>query len=141
MDSAFDFTTMQKSDENLQQSLTQNQYYLDHCIVNVFREQLELERRLERCKIDLSLRTDFNLIDAFRVFDTDGKGWVTMDEIKDGLNCYGVFISDEDIDLYLKRYDKDEDGKLRYSEFCDSFLPNDTFHASLLAKKAPMHLN
>lgn len=81
------------------------------------------------------------MIDAFRVFDTDGKGWITIDEIKDGLNCYGVFISDEDIELYLKRYDKDEDGKLRYSEFCDSFLPNDPFHASLLAKKAPMHLN
>jgi hypothetical protein len=40
----------------------------------------------------------------------------------------------------MKRYDKDEDGKLKYSEFCDAFLPTDSFHASLLAKKAPMHM-
>lgn len=40
----------------------------------------------------------------------------------------------------MKRYDKDEDGRLRYSEFCDAFIPSDNFHASLLAKKAPMHM-
>ncbi len=46
----------------------------------------------------------------------------------------------QDILLYFSRYDKDEDGKLRYSEFCDGFLPTDSFHASLLAKKAPLHM-
>jgi len=40
----------------------------------------------------------------------------------------------------MKRYDKDEDNRLRYSEFCDAFLPIDSFHASLLAKKAPLHM-
>lgn len=51
-------------------------------LVNVFREQLSLERALERAKVDLSLRTDFNLIDAFRIFDVEGKGWISPDEIK-----------------------------------------------------------
>lgn len=46
-------------------------------MVNLFREQLELEKRIERVKIDLSLRTDFNLIDAFRIFDVEGKGWIS----------------------------------------------------------------
>jgi hypothetical protein len=40
----------------------------------------------------------------------------------------------------MKRYDKDEDSRLRYSEFCDAFLPTDSFHAGLLAKKAPLHM-
>mmetsp|Transcript_23468 Transcript_23468/g.17935 ORF Transcript_23468/g.17935 Transcript_23468/m.17935 type:complete len:155 (+) Transcript_23468:470-934(+) len=40
----------------------------------------------------------------------------------------------------MKRYDKDEDGRIKYSEFCDAFLPIDSFHASLLAKKAPLHM-
>ncbi len=40
----------------------------------------------------------------------------------------------------MKRYDKDRDGRLKYSEFCDSFLPIDPFHASLLAKKAPLQV-
>jgi hypothetical protein len=38
----------------------------------------------------------------------------------------------------MKRFDKDGDSLLRYSEFCEAFLPVDSFHASLLAKKAPM---
>ena len=38
----------------------------------------------------------------------------------------------------MKRFDKDGDDKLRYSEFCYAFLPSDSFHASLLAKKAPL---
>jgi hypothetical protein len=50
-----------------------------------------LERALERVKVDLSLRTDFNLIDAFRVFDVDGKGWITAGEIKDGLVLFEIF--------------------------------------------------
>ena len=54
-------------------------------MVNIFRDQLNLERALERSKIDLCLRTDFNLIDAFRVFDIEGKGWITANELKEGL--------------------------------------------------------
>ena len=38
----------------------------------------------------------------------------------------------------MQRFDKDQDNHLRYSEFCDAFLPIDSFHASLLAKKAPL---
>ena len=37
----------------------------------------------------------------------------------------------------MRRFDKDGDHMLRYSEFCEAFLPVDNFHASLLAKKAP----
>lgn len=39
-------------------------------LLEVFKSQLQLEKRIERVKIDLSLRTDFNLIDTFRIFDT-----------------------------------------------------------------------
>ena len=117
-----------------------NPTQLELSMVNLFREQLELEKRLERVKIDLTLRTDFNLIDAFRIFDSEGKGWITPQEVKESLSLFGVFASIDDLNLYFSRYDKDEDGKLRYSEFCDSFLPTDAFHASLLAKKAPLHM-
>lgn len=49
---------------------------------------MELEKRLERIKVDLSIRTDFNLIDTFRLFDTNGKGWISPDEIITGLLEY-----------------------------------------------------
>ena len=37
----------------------------------------------------------------------------------------------------MKIFDKDNDGYLKYSEFCDAFLPLDTAHASQLAAKPP----
>lgn len=40
----------------------------------VFQNQLELEKNIEKIKISLSLKTDFNLIDAFRIFNESGTG-------------------------------------------------------------------
>lgn len=57
----------------------------EETIVNIFKDQLELERKLERAKTDLSLRTDFNLIDAFRMFDVEGNGAITIDDIRECL--------------------------------------------------------
>ena len=37
-----------------------------------------------------------------------------------------------DIDLFLARYDRDQDSKLRFSEFCDAFTPLDRMHAQLI---------
>jgi len=45
---------------------------------------------LENAKIDLALRSDFNLDDAFKVFDVAGRGFVTVFEIEDGLRALGV---------------------------------------------------
>ena len=45
--------------------------------------------------------------------------------------------SNVELAIFMKRFDKDNDGMLRYSEFCEAFLPIDSFHASMLAKKAP----
>lgn len=100
-----------------------------------------MEKLLESHKVDLSLRTDFNLIDTFRLFDLQGKGWISPEELRTGLaEVLNLPIPSRDISLYLHRYDKDRDGRLKYSEFCDSFLPIDPFHASLLAKKAPLQM-
>ena len=55
-----------------------------------------------------------------------------------GLRELGLQVSDEEMALFMARFDQDHDRKLRYSEFCQAFLPQDSFHASLLAKKAPL---
>jgi Ca2+-binding EF-hand superfamily protein len=48
-------------------------------------------------KIDLSLRTDFNLIDAFRLFDNEGKGWINHQEVKEGLKLFNIFANEDEI--------------------------------------------
>lgn len=36
-------------------------------------------------------------------------------------------------------FDKDRDGFLKYTEFCDAFLPLDNEQAAKLAGKAPLY--
>ena len=43
-------------------------------MLTVLMRQLDLEKQVEKAKVDLSLKTDFNLIDAFRMFDPAGTG-------------------------------------------------------------------
>jgi Ca2+-binding EF-hand superfamily protein len=41
----------------------------------------------------------------------------------------------EELDLFFKRYDKDQDGRIRFSEFCDAFTPADAYYATLLNRR------
>jgi len=93
---------------------------------------------VEKAKVDLSLKTDFNLIDAFRMFDPTGTGQASHQVIRQVLAEINLCCKEEELLLFMQRFDKDRDNHLRYSEFCDAFLPIDSFHASLLAKKAPL---
>lgn len=86
----------------------------------------------------MSLKTDFNLIDAFRIFNESGTGSANIQDLTEGLKDLGLEVTNDEITLFMARFDQDNDRKLRYSEFCQAFLPQDSFHASLLAKKAPM---
>ena len=61
-----------------------------------------------------------------------------MQDFIHGLNDLGLDVTTDEMALFMARFDQDNDRKLRYSEFCQAFLPQDSFHASLLAKKAPL---
>jgi len=47
---------------------SENREIDDHTVF-IFKSQLEIDGKIERAKVQLSLKTDFNLIDAFRIFD------------------------------------------------------------------------
>lgn len=73
------------------------------------------------------MRTDFNLFDAFKIFDVKQLGYITLSDIKITLADLGLLATYDEVELFLKRYDKDRDGKLRFSEFCDAFIPHDYY--------------
>lgn len=51
------------------------------------------------------------------------------------LECKNVSISD--VHNFMKVFDKNQDGQLKHSEFCDAFLPIDALLASKLAHTPP----
>jgi len=87
-----------------------------------------LEKNLENAKIGLAMKLDFNLFDAFKIFDQYGHGYLSRTDLKIGLADIGIIASYDEIDLFFKRYDQDQDGKMRFSEFCDAMTPIDPYY-------------
>jgi len=104
-------------------------------LVRGLREQISLEKDLEQAKLRLVDRYDFNLFDAFRIFDVDSRGAVNHFDLKYGLSDIGVFCTQEELDLFISRYDTNKDGRLRFSEFCEAFTPTDTYTATVLNRR------
>jgi Ca2+-binding EF-hand superfamily protein len=50
---------------------------------------------------------DFNVIDAFRLFDRKECGYIGMTDLRDGLFHMGVNVPQEQIDLFFIRYGLD----------------------------------
>ena len=102
-------------------------------------EQLNLDRQVEIKKNDAAAKNDFNMYDAFRIFDIDGVGSVSANDLKHGLADIGVFASQEDINLFVTRNDKDQDRRLSFREFADAVLPSDSYYASILERRQSTH--
>jgi len=66
------------------------------------------------------LQNDEKLMKAFEHFDTDNSGYITKDELKEGLKLYGN--TDKDIEEILAAVDKDNDGKIDYEEFVEMMI-------------------
>ena len=81
-------------------------------------------------------RPDFNLFDAFRIFDYDNRGFITKVDLKLGLNDLNLFPSQDDMDLFFARYDSNGDLRLRFSEFCKAFEPQDSYQAGILNRRS-----
>jgi Ca2+-binding EF-hand superfamily protein len=109
-----------------------NEYELVKALYDIIRE----ERDLEAAKINLAKRADFNLFDAFKIFDNTSRGYITITDLREGLAAIGVFPTSSDMELYIKRYDKFNERKVRFSDFSDSFTPQtDSYYQSSLNRR------
>ena len=83
----------------------------------------------------LALRYDFNLLDGFRIFDSEGKGFITTYELELGLKKIHMNPTVEEVYLFMRGFDKDANGKLIYSDFCKAFTPKVQQYATLLTSE------
>ena len=60
-------------------------------LVNVLRETIGFEKELEAAKIQLILKSDFNVHDAFAIFDITRNQRITPSELIEGLQAIGVY--------------------------------------------------
>lgn len=85
----------------------------EEVFARTLKNHIELDQEVEELRNELALRSDFNLLDAFKVFDLYEKGNLTPEQFEDGLALFGVYPTKEELKLVVQRYDKDNDGLLR----------------------------
>ena len=68
-------------------------------LVHVLKDLMNLETDLENAKCDLSLKPDFNLVDCFWIFDSTGRGYMSLDDFRDGLYRLGIAPAMSDAQL------------------------------------------
>lgn len=104
-------------------------------LVRALKEYVELERELESAKTSLTLKSDFNLFDLMNLHDTNRNGVVCSHEIRDGLAAIGVYPTNDEIDLFIQRYDRNGDRRLNFSELSDAFVTFDTYYGNMLQRR------
>ena len=108
-------------------------------LVNGLRQLIQAENDIEREKIALANRADFNLTDAFKIFDTNYNGRLSVVELREGLAAIGVFPTSEELDLFVTRYDKTGDRRLDMREFSDAFLALDAYYTGMVQRRFSNH--
>lgn len=106
-------------------------------LVQYLIELMDLGRKFESVKMDLACCNDFNLMDGFSLFDELGKGYCGLEEFTNKLQPLGLIVSPSigDIQLVFKRYNKSNDGLLKYSEFMHAMSPLSEAYSSALRNR------
>ena len=102
-------------------------------------ECIHFEKSLEKGKHEVALKPDFNLCDAFRIFDERECGYISMSDLKNGLADIGISVPHDEIDLFFKKYDRDGDALLAFSEFSEAFTPYESYYASIIGRRTSSH--
>ena len=61
--------------------------------------------------------TDEEMQRAFKCFDADNSGYITVDELREVLSRLNQNVSEHRIIEVLREIDTDQDGKISYDEF------------------------
>jgi len=90
------------------------------------------EVALERKKQELVEQADFNLMDAYAMIDEKSLGWVSAPQLLTFLMELGVYCHKDDVYSFTRRFDRDSDSRLLYSDFCEAMTPKDSYYSHAL---------
>ena len=85
------------------------------------------------------MKPDFNLHDAFVIFDHFRSGAVSQADLREGLAAIGVYPTTDEVNLFFQRYDNDRNHRLTFKEFSQAFLSDDAYYAHMLNRRPSNH--
>jgi len=69
------------------------------------------------------------------MLDVTNKGWLTAPQLQAALELYGQYTHKDDVYTFVRRHDRDSDGRILFSDFCDAFTPQDSYYANSLSTR------
>ena len=104
-------------------------------LIHGLKDLCNQEQELENAKILLAQKHDFNIRDAFDIFDVPRYGQIDDFQLRSGLNAINIFPTSEEVDLFISRYDKNGDRRLGFHEFAEAFLARDAYYSSMVNRR------
>ncbi|OMJ77591.1 hypothetical protein SteCoe_22800 [Stentor coeruleus] len=105
-------------------------------LVNWFQEEIKISRDIERKKNELSLKHDFNLIDAFKMFDINDFGAISIGDFEDTFRYFAFNAPRDEIFLLIKHYSNMKNTRLTFADFSDIFSPKQDEYARILRNRS-----
>lgn len=109
----------------------------ERAVVQLIYEMIINEKDLESAKMYLAEQVDFNMVDAFQMMDDMSRGFVTKEQILTILVENRVFVEKDEIMKFVKRFDRTNQQRLQYSDFCEAFTPKDSYYSHVLGVRKP----
>lgn len=82
-------------------------------IFDVLKNFMFFDRSIEKIKGELVHQNDFDLKLLFQIFDDNGSGQIVIAEWKEGFKRLGISAEENDIYLFINRYSRDGNKKIR----------------------------
>ncbi|KAJ0969319.1 hypothetical protein J5N97_022196 [Dioscorea zingiberensis] len=97
-------------------------YYLPKKIRSLLSRSWLTAKNEDECKTTPVMKNGkagdrFELLRVFEMFDHDGDGKISREELHESLENLGIFISEEDLSAMIERIDVNEDGCVDMDEF------------------------
>ena len=113
----------EKIEENNEEQQNQNQNFEQNQFNEFLKNLMVIESKIEDEKIELSKNQDFNAEDAFKLFESNDKGYLDIEDIKAGLNLIGLNPTEKELHLLMKRFDLQKNGFINFADFFDMIIP------------------
>ena len=105
---------------------------------NEFMKKLmAVESQVEDAKISLAMNPDFNCEDAFKLFESNNKDYLDINDIKAGLNLIGLNPTEKHLNLLMKRFDLQKNGFINYADFFDVVVPFEKNYRTRVENRIP----
>jgi hypothetical protein len=92
---------------------------IENSLIDLLEKELDLLRKSDSLKRDLTCRYDYSAYATFRTIDTYNDGFIDSFCLKNFLKHNGHFANEREVLSIIRRIDTDGDAKLSYDEFSE----------------------